>query len=466
MFPCHHAIVDAVPEADLYPTLEEYGATVDGLAALPGVAVRQVGASRAGCPIRCLEVGEGPLHAVVVGVPHPEELVGTLVVERLVRALVETDLAAATGFRFSIVPLADPDGMALNASWAGEPYDLEGFLTRAYRPAASEQFEWSFPVEYGRFAFTRPLPEARAVMDVVDAGPVDLFMGLHNEHVAGAYFYLSHDDEALREQLAAILAEAGLPAHRAEPETVPPVRELGPGVFAAFALPDEYEYHLRHGADPAVVLDHGTAADHYAETAWDCLTLVAEVPYFTTVKAADVSPAGTSRREARLRGIELEEGYRTWLWERYVAVAEALTAPTAWQRSVHAYLTTARDHLRAERRQVEDEPEFLEEATVAQVLDATHLRELATLAHVGRFATMLAAEPLRDPRFDEPAAEALAKIRARAPQLVAEAAVQPVPIRRLAQTQLAGLLCALDAVRARHRPARPRPDRSFSHPSS
>jgi hypothetical protein len=458
MFPRYDELLKGVPEYERYPTLEEYEQEIERLAASPHVARREIGRSRDGRPISCLEVGDGPLHAVLVGAPHPEELAGTLLLTHLVPLLAESELASQLGFRFSIVPVADPDGMALNGAWVREPHDLEGFLTRAYRPALSEQFEWTFPIEYKRFAFTRPLPEGRAVMQVVDAGPVDLFMGLHNEHVAGAYVYLSHDDEALRERVAATLAETELPAHRAEPETVPSVHELGPGAFAAFALPDEYEYHDLHGADPAAVLDHGTAADHYAETVWDCFTLVAEVPYFTTVKAADVSPGGLSRREARLRGVDLEDGYRQWLWERYLTVAEALTGTTPWQRSVHDYLATARDTLRAERRQVEQGPEFEAEATVAQVLDSIHLRELRTLAHLGRFAMMLAAEPASDERLDEAGAEALARIHARVPQLAAAAAVRPVPLRRLVQAQFAVLLYGLEAVRERYRPAHPRPE--------
>lgn len=456
MFPLHDRILGAVPEYDRYPTLDDLEEAESRFAALPGVASRRIGVSRAGRPIRCLEVGDGPLHAVLVGAPHPEELVGTLTLSYLLPLLADTDLAAQLGFRVSAILTADPDGVELNASWVAEPHDLEGFLLRAYRPARSEQFEWTFPIEHERYAFTRPLPEAQAVMDVVDRAPVDLYMGLHNERVAGASFSLSSDDGPLRGELAEALATTGLPVHRGEPKR-PYVRAFAPGVYAAFALPDAYEHHARYGTDPAVALDHGTTGEHYAAAAWDCFTLTAEVPYFTSAKVADTGPAGMTRREAKLRGIELEDECRRWLWDRYLAVAELLTQTTPWQRSVHEYLVRSADDLRAERSQVEREPEFGDEATVAQMLTSIHLRELTTLAHVGRFATMLAAEPERDERLDQPGAEALAKVRARAPHLAAAAAVEPVPIRRLVQAQLAALLYGLDAVRERYRPARPRP---------
>ena len=47
------------------------------------------------------------------------------------RALVETDPVATAAFRFSIVPVADPDSVTLDASCPGEPCGLGVFRTRA-----------------------------------------------------------------------------------------------------------------------------------------------------------------------------------------------------------------------------------------------------------------------------------------------------------------------------------------------
>ena len=55
-----------------------------------------------------------------------------------------------------------------------QPYDLTGFLLRVYRPPLHDQFEWTFPVSYKRYAFTRPLPEAAAVMKVDRSTPARL----------------------------------------------------------------------------------------------------------------------------------------------------------------------------------------------------------------------------------------------------------------------------------------------------
>ena len=446
-----------MPERERYPTLVEQEAATDEYVAGRGeAAVWLAGASRAGRPIRCLEVPGGPLRAVLVGAPHPEEPVGAVVIDHLL-PLLAGGLADELGFSFSVVRVADPDGVILNEPWFEEPADLVGYLLRSYRPASIDQFEWSFPVEYKGYAFTRPLPEAAAVMEVLHRGPIDLYMGLHNASFSGAYAYVSDDDRRLCEELTASMEAASLPPHRGEPE-MPYARRVGDGVYRAFSLADDYEYYLANGVQPAAVLSAGTSSDAYAERLWDCFTLVAEAPLFTSARIADTAAAGLTRREAKLAGLELEREYAARLHERYVRAAPFLSRDSPWQRSVYAYLADAAEDLRAERRQVEAEPAFDEEATIAQLFDSVYLRELAALDRLGRFASMLAAEPDQSEVLEELRAEAEAEVRERAPKLVSAGGVQPVPIRALAQYQLACLLCSLIAVRDRYRPRRPRPD--------
>ncbi len=456
VFPSHDAVVTAVPKYDRYPLLDELETSTDAFtAAHPGVEVWPAGASRDGHPIRCLEIPGGPLQALLIGVPHPEEPVGALLLEYLLPLLAD-GLAGELGFGFSVVKVGDPDAMRLNEAWFAEPYDLAGFLLRAYRPPLADQFEWTFPMEYKRYGFTRPLPEARAVMEAVHRRPLDLYMALHNSNFSGAYFYLSSEDAVLQEELAAVMAAAGLPPHCGEPE-VPYLDALSDGVFRAFSLVDDYEYYEKYGADPAVLLTSGTSSDAYAEAVWGCFTLVAEVPYFTSAKIADKSAAGLTRAAAKLRGLDVQQQLAGWVHERYVLAAPHLTRETPWQRTVHAYLSAVKDDLRAERTQVETEALFQREATVAQLFDSLYLRELDALTRVGQFANMLAAEPQQNDALVTLRAEAEAKVRERAPRLASAGALEPVPIRTLVQCQLAALLCTLVAVRERYRPAHPRP---------
>ena len=146
MFPWFGEIVAGVPALERYLGLGELEHSTDRLAAAhPEIEVWSPGASRAGHPIRCLEIPGGPLQALLVGLPHPEEPVGTLALEYLLPLLAD-GLAEELGFNFSVIKAGDPDATLLNEPWFGEPYDLTGFLLRVYRPPLHDQFEWTFPV--------------------------------------------------------------------------------------------------------------------------------------------------------------------------------------------------------------------------------------------------------------------------------------------------------------------------------
>ena len=246
-------------------------------------------------------------------------------------------------------------------------------------------------MSYKRYAFTRPLPEAAAVMEVIGRRPLDFYMPLHNSTFSGAYFYLSAEDAQLQDELTAVMAAAGLPPDRGEPE-MPYLRALAPGIFRAFSLADDYEFYEAYGADPAVVLAFGTSSDAYAEAMWDCFTLVSEVPYFTSPRIADASPPGSRAARPSCAASRSRSSSRAGCTSATSAAASRLTAETPWQRTVHAYLAEVKDDLRAERAQAETEPEFAEEATVAQLFDQVYLRELDALARIGQFAGMVAAE--------------------------------------------------------------------------
>ena len=456
MFPLFGDIVAGVPAYDRYPLLSELEASTDRLAAAhPEVEVWAPGASRAGRAIRCIAIPGGAHEALLVGMPHPEEPVGALALEYLL-PLFADGLAEELGYNVSAVKVADPDAALLNEPWFGEPYDLAGFLLRAYRPPLHDQFEWTFPVEYKRYAFTRPLPEAAAVMEVIGRRPLDFYMPLHNANFSGAYAYVPDGDPRLQAELAEVMAAAGLPPDRGEPE-MPYMLELAPGIYRNISLVDDYEYYAAYGADPAAMLSSGTSSDAYAEAMWDCLSMTAEVPNFTSPRIADTSPAGISRREAKLRGIEAQDQLSRWLHERYVRAATRLTGESPWQRTVHAYLNVVLDDLRAERTQAETEPAFAAEATVAQLFDQVYLRELRTLTVVGQFAAMVAAEPEQDKVLGELHDEAVAEVRTRADRLASAGGLPAPPVRALVLCPAAALLCGLGAARDRYRPARPRP---------
>ncbi len=108
-----------VPDRREFPGLEALRGRARALcAAFPGMArLETVGASAEGRPIELLTVGHGRRPVLLVGVPHPNEPIGTLTIDFLCRLLCE---AAGLRTRLELplyaIPVADPDGLVLNES--------------------------------------------------------------------------------------------------------------------------------------------------------------------------------------------------------------------------------------------------------------------------------------------------------------------------------------------------------------
>jgi hypothetical protein len=449
VFPAFDELLRAVPDYRRFLTVDELEASTDRLLARRTGVVDSwpAGESAAGHPLRCIEVAGGPRRALLLGLVHGEEPVGTLLIEFLLPRLLETDLGRRLGFSWAIVKVMDPDAARLNEAWFAAPFDLADFVLNVYRSAYAEQPVWSFPVKCGRYEFAAPPPETKAVMSIIDRAPLDLCMSLHNNSFSGGYFYLSRPDDALCAGLAAVRTAAGIPAHCGEPE-VPYLESLGDGIFRTIQVQDEYDYLERFGGRPEAELAAGCNSDEYAVRTWGCLALLAETPNFTCPQVADTSPAGMTRAEAKLRGLDLEEAHCAWLRERWAGVGAGLRQ-TPWLRAVAGYLDDCAALLPAERRQAETTAEFAVEATVAQVFDSVYLRELNCLTRLGQFRrALLAGAPEAQARVAL-CGEIEARVRERAAAVQAATGLAPTSIRARVQMQLGALLLACDLLRRR-----------------
>ena len=195
-----------------YPTVAEVTEAARRLVSRsPGTGrLRRVGTSRAGRPILMLSVGHGPRHVLVVARPHPDEPVGgatALALAELVaggdRRSPATDPDAVT---WDIVLCLDPDGAALSegieTATAGPAPTLAPYYRSAFRPVAAEQPEWA-PI------VGRPLPESRALFDVIDDLRPVLQCSLHNVDAGGAWAQLTRDLPELAAPFAASAAALG-----------------------------------------------------------------------------------------------------------------------------------------------------------------------------------------------------------------------------------------------------------------
>lgn len=367
-----------VPDLVRFPSVDALHAEPDVLAAAHPdlVSVRRIGTARSGEPLRVLTVGEGPVDAVVIGGPHPNEPVGGLTVCVLAALLCrDAGLRAELGYRWHLVPCADPDGARLNEGWFGRPGDRRAYAEHFYRPDPVEQVEWTFPLSGEEYRFDRTLPETAALMRLMDDVEPSLVCSLHNGEHQGVFFYLNRDDLELAGQLAELAGREGLPLHHGEPE-LPGSRLIAPAVYA-----------MHDGAQVGAMFGAGAGSADYAAR-FGALHLVPEVPLWTDERVADRSETGTGHRQLVASGAADRLEALDRLDAALAAVADDLTVRSPFERSVRATLRTFRTVV--ERRDAASGPD--RPATVAEEFDHRQELHLLRLRLLGTFLRMLDAE--------------------------------------------------------------------------
>lgn len=209
-------IVDEVPDYRYFKSVEELNEDSFMLARrMPDlVTLRKIGRSRNGEDIILLQIGKGSKEALLFACPHPNEPVGAMMLTYLSERLAEDKaLRDMFDFRWNIIKCIDPDGTRLNEPWFKGPFTIGNFAADYYRPATYEQVEWTFPVDYKTLKFDAPLPETRALMDIIVELKPDFMYSLHNSGFGGAFFYLSSAEEELSALLHDIVKRRNIPLH-------------------------------------------------------------------------------------------------------------------------------------------------------------------------------------------------------------------------------------------------------------
>ena len=398
-----------------------------------------VGASAVGRPLDLLTIGHGRRSALLVGVPHPNEPIGTLTLEFLCRLLCEDDaLRAALDATVHVVVVADPDGLVLNEGWFKGVFSPARYVLEYYRPPHREQVEWSFPVSYRTLSFTKPSPETATVMRVMQRVRPVFFYSLHNAGFCGVYFYVSGERPGLFPELHDLVRSQGLPLHRGEPE-VPYLRTLAPAIYALFGIQDTYEYLARTlGEDPAPVIEAGTSSDDWLRGVSEAFSLVCELPYYTAPGLDDTSPSGRSRRDVALQGLARAEVLHAECAAGFAALASL--PEHRLTRSVADYLAKTPKRVAAERAHAQGR-DYEREATRAEALDAITCRAFYHLVYLGevqRLAILVGQ--------DDVAARLRTRIEALAATIESESALRVLPLRPLVAVQAGAGLLALAAA--------------------
>jgi len=441
-------VLHDVPDYQAFLTVDELKSSTRRLAdERPDIVeIIPVGRSRQGDPIEAIRIGDGPKKGLLFAMPHPNEPVGSMMLEYLSRRLVEDDaLRRSMGYTWIMIKCIDPDGARLNEGWFKGPFSIGHYARHFYRPPSYQQVEWTFPVDYKTLHFHDPLPETQALMKLIEQLKPDFIYSLHNAGFGGVYFYLSEDTPPLYEPFYKLVESQGLPLHLGEPE-IPFARVYSKAVFDLPPIARMYDFHEEHtGTDPAEIISGGTSSDDYARRFCDPLFLVCEMPYFYNPTIHDTSPSDMVRRDAILQGIELGKQSIAFMQELYDAVKGELTMSSPFRDAVEEMLRTSFEHLAAQEHWAQNDPRTAEIATTAEKFDSLMIGQFYRLLGLGMLIRLLDAQAAA--AGESPALVSARRIasdafEARSAALEAELDYEVIPIQKLVRVQLGSALLA------------------------
>jgi len=449
------SILDDVPNYQAFLTVDELKASAHGLAKdhPRTVEVLPLGRSRQGDPIEALKIGDGPKTAMLFAMPHPNEPIGSMMLEYLSRRLAEDDaLRDALGYTWYLIKCIDPDGTRLNEGWFKGPFSIDNYARHYYRPPAHQQIEWTFPIDYKTLHFHDPLPETQALMALIEQARPDFIYSLHNSGFGGAYFYISEEAPSLYQPFHSLVESQDLPLHLGEPE-MPWAVTYAEAVFKVPFISEGYDFlEAQTGADPAETITGGTASFDYARAFCDPFGLVCEMPYFYNPRIHDLSPSDMIRRDAILQRVAQTREDLSFLQAQYDAVRDELTVSSPFRDSIENSLKTYEQRLLAQENWARTDPKTAERATVAAKFDSLVIRKFYLLLSLGMLDRMLDAQMAATG-----ASAALSAVReatraafdGRSAALEDELDYTVIPIQKLACVQLGSALLAADYAAGR-----------------
>lgn len=444
--------IERIPRYTEFLTPEEHDRRSRALAASnAAVELNTLGHSRDSNELLCLDIGHGEQTALMFAAPHPNEPIGSMMLDFFAELLATDDeFRESLNWRFLIVKCIDYDGTQRNTGWFDGPYTLSNYAQNFYRPPAREQVEWTFPINYETLSFEDPLPETQALMDLIETEAPDFIYSLHNAAFGGCYYYLSERLDSTFETLQAIPEPFDVPLDLGEPEA-PWMSEFDDAIWEMPSIVHQYEYLEDNiDADPATVITGGTGSLDYARRFNEnVVTLVTELPYFYDERVADNSATDRSRRAVILESADQREAVVDELAAIYDTAAQYLE-DTPFKRSVEHFIEQSSDRVEAQRSWARSDIDPDEPATVGQVFDALTVRQYYLLLYYGillraidHSLNEMAEAP---PNLLEARSQLEESLHTRLAALREELSYQAIPIWKLVAIQFQAGMTVMDAI--------------------
>ncbi|PNX50018.1 MAG: hypothetical protein BV456_08110 [Thermoplasmata archaeon M8B2D] len=282
----YNEIFKDIPSYSRFLKVNEIDDLVKHISELPGVGYKIIGKTIDNQPLGMLEIGKGDKTALIIGVPHSDEPMGSLVITFLARWLATHPEKEFFGWRWLFVPILERRGMQFNEGWFRMPESLAVMAKSNFREPTEDQYEWTFPIDYDHYHWTRSRPETIAVKKVLEDEKPNLLCNLHHSGFHNAYYYLSENLPEVYSDLRKLASNCRMPLSYNTPD-VPFGKMFEPGFYEMYGLKNYLKYYKEKDPTVLTTIKRGACSDEWYREKIGGFSFNCEVPLYLSAKLRD-----------------------------------------------------------------------------------------------------------------------------------------------------------------------------------
>lgn len=429
-----------IPTYSRFLKVNEIDQLINSIVQLPKVTYKKIGKTIDEEPLCMLEIGSGEKTALIMGVPHSDEPLGSLVITFFARWLATHPEKDYFGWRWLFIPVLERRGMRLNEGWFNMSHSFADMAKSTFREPTEDQYEWTFPIEYDQYSWQKSRPETLAVKQLIEKEKPDLMCGLHHSGFHNAYFYLSKDFPEVYDELRKLTKTCRIPLSTTAPD-VPFGVMFEPGFYQMYGLKDYINYYKKK--DPLVLtaIKRGACSDEFYKDTVGGFSFNCEVPLYLTAKLQDTSPSYIIRKDMMTKRYQQKKNRLYYskmifrLIRDYVDDADFILSNAVEKHFMNAQ--TSLDHEKRLLENLDDTEVNKSEAFENEVL--TDIFDLFFLGQIWRVAESICIKG-GNPRICKVMDEVDIQIKNLGKKVQETGGFYQLPIRNSVQMQLGSIL--------------------------
>ena len=435
-----------IPSYNRFLRVDEIDQLIADIVSLPAVHQQQIGKTITHEPLTMLTIGKGTHTALIIGVPHSDEPLGSLVIAFFARWLA-THPDQSFGWKWHFIPILERHGMRLNEGWFNMPDSFAAQAKSNFREPTEDQYEWTFPIKYEDYTWTQSRPETIAIKEILEKEKPEILCNLHHCGFTNGYYYLSEDLPEIYPNLRKFSAKLRIPLSDNSPD-VPFGKVFSQGFYQMYGLKDYLEYYSKK--DPLILtaLRRGACSDEWYQKNIGGFSFNCEVPMYLSHKLRDKNPSKKTYMkmiEQRCNRKKIRLDYSKKLMdklEEYENMADPLLFSTAKK-----HITNARLSLEHEKRILEKAED--KEVTKAEKFENSVLEDIFDLFFLGQIWRVAESICIKGsaPKICNIMETSDLEIKSLAKSVQERGAFYHVPIRNSVKMQLGSILIIADALK-------------------